>query len=663
MGASSAAAQTLRPGVARGAYPERPDRRAPALERLANAVVGVVSVPRRASRAEVDAFARSVDTEAGGLCDLTEAVFDTRVAELRNDLRLLGICKPMIPRGFAILREAARRSLGTPHYDVQLYGGRVMMESGLAELETGEGKTLTATLPTAFAALAGIPVHVITVNDYLVERDVRSLRALYERLGVSVGCVVEAEQERAARREAYECDVTYVTNKQVAFDYLRDRLAAAGDRSIARELMLESAPSAETDDAPVMRGLCLAIVDEADSVLVDDARTPLILSRAGAPVDEPTVRAALQLSRALAPGKDYAIDKKRGMARITDAGRVRLEQLAGCLEGPLAGARRREEWVERALCAEHVFEKDLHYLVHDGAVQIIDLPTGRRAPDRAFESGVHALIEARSGLPLSPQRETIARISYQRFFRRYLRLGGMTGTASEVAGELFSVYGLRTVTLPTRLPLQREGAPLRVFATDEARWSETISRIRDLHEARRPVLVGTSSVSASVHVSELLDRANLPHRVLSALQDGEEAEVVALAGEAGRITVATRMAGRGTDIPLGSGVSEMGGLAVVATEMSEARRIDRQLFGRCARQGGPGGFEQLVSLDDRLFETHLPSGLLRVAARGLLPDSLLVRLTRIAQKAEERRSALARRRLLESERSIDDLLSFSGSRE
>lgn len=648
----------LRPGVVQGAYPERCDERPPALSLALRAVIGALRVPERPSGARIAAWVQSVDAEATGLDDLDDSRFDEAVAELRGALRQQGLRETLLCRGFALVREAARRALGMTHFDVQLFGGWVMVQSGLAELETGEGKTLAATLPASVAALAGIPVHVITANDYLVERDAEEMGPIYARLGLTVGCVVEREQSGQARRAAYACDVTYVTNKQVAFDYLRDRLAGAGARQLARELGLE-----DDGGGRVLRGLCFAIVDEADSVLIDDARTPLILSRPGAPVDEHSVRTALWLARSLEADAHYRLDRRRAQVEITREGDARLAELARSLTGPLAGPRRREEWVQRALSAEHLFERDRHYLVCDGVVQIIDLPTGRRAPDRSFEGGIQSLIEAKEGLALTPHRETVARISYQRFFRRYLRLAGMTGTAREVARELWNVYGLRTVTVPTRLPSRRLDLGVRVFPTADAKWREVVERIRGLHDAGRPVLVGTSSVGASEHLSARLTEAGLVHQVLSARQDREEASVIEEAGEAGRVTVATRMAGRGTDIRLGPGTAPAGGLAVLATELGEARRIDRQLFGRCARQGAPGSHEQLISLEERLLETHLP-GWVRRALRGrAFSRPLRFLLTQIPQRAEERRSALARLRLLQSERIFSEMLAFSGRRE
>jgi preprotein translocase subunit SecA len=612
----------------------------------------------------LDAWVAQVGREGRGLEDLDEAAFNAALAEARQRLRRSGLVESLFPLGFALVREAARRTLGTPHYGVQLFGGRVMALGGLAEMETGEGKTLTATLPAALAALAGSPVHVITANDYLVERDAESMRPLYDRLGIHVGTVVESEPERAARRAAYACDVTYVTNKQVAFDYLRDSIAGARDDRLAHRLGLEVGAPDDGDAQPVLRGLCFGIIDEADSVLIDDACTPLILSRPSESEDEETVREALTLAAVLQRDSNcYRVDRRHGLVELTAAGRARLETLGRNLTGPLAGERRREEWVSRALSAVHLFERDRHYIVSDDAIEIIDLPTGRRAPDRSFESGIQALIECREQVPITARRETLARISYQRFFRRYLRLCGMTGTAREVSREIWRVYGLPTRIVPTRLESRRRDLGQRVMPDDEARWSAAVERIGELQRAERPVLVGTSTVATSELLSERLERAGLAHSMLSARQDREEAAVIERAGEAARITVATRMAGRGTDIALGPGVEERGGLAVVSTELGEARRIDRQLFGRCGRQGQSGSYEQILTA----VPTRDGSGRLKGSFQSAMDSIGLGRfaalwMLRLGQRSEERRAALIRQRLLESERLLGEILALSRRR-
>jgi preprotein translocase subunit SecA len=663
---SPSAALPWRPGFAAGAVPERPDEPEAALAAGLRALAGWLSVPRRARRRDVAAFAARVARVSTDLAACSDARFDAALAELRAALRRRGLCEELWLRGFGLVREGARRTLGTPHYDVQLYGGWILAQRGLAEMETGEGKTLTATLPACVAALAGIPVHVVTANDYLALRDGAALRPLYARLGLTIGTVHERVCEPTQLRAAYACDVTYATAKQLAFDYLRDRLAAASER-------WPRAPGAcaEPRNAPLLRGLCFAILDEADSLLIDEARMPLILSRPAQRAGigprgadgPPGAREALRVARALEPGVDFRLDRRRSDAELTPRGRVRARELASALDEALGGERCCEEWLRRALTALHLFECDRHYLVRDGAVQIIDLPTGRRAPDRAFEGAMHALIEAKEGLALTPARETAARISHQRFFRRYLRLAGMTGTAREVAHELWRTYGLRTVRVPTRRPLCRVDHGTRVLPNVGAKWQALVERIRELHATRRPVLVGTASVAASEELSGLLHVAGLPHEVLNARQDAEEARIVAQAGQAGRITVATRMAGRGTDIQLGPGVAEAGGLAVLAAELGDERRIDRQLFGRAGRQGVPGSHERWLSLDEALPAAHLGAWMRRVLAARQVPEAPRAALIRWAQLAEERRGARARRRLLVLERELDELLAFSGRSE
>jgi len=358
------------------------------------------------------------------------------------------------------------------------------------------------------------------------------------------------------------------------------------------------------------------------------------------------------------------VDERERQVRLLEAGSHRLEQLAPAHGGLLSGRRRREELVRQALTALHLFQRDQHYLVAEEKVRIIDEYTGRVMPDRSWELGLHQMIEVKEGVPLSAQQETRARISYQRFFRRYLRLAGMTGTAREVAGEIQAVYGLPVVRIPTHRPLCRTGLGERVFATADAKWDAIVERIRELHATGRPVLVGTRSLEASETLSARLTAAELPHQVLNARQDREEAEIVQRAGELGRITVATNMAGRGTDIRLGPGVVELGGLHVIATERHDARRIDRQLYGRAGRQGDPGSFESIVSLEDELFQVHagpIERRLVDAAQRrsGRADRGVALALSR-CQRAAERRNARVRRDLLRHDRDRDTMLAFSG---
>jgi len=484
----------LRPGVAHGAYPERSATRESRWERTLRMLVGSLARRRQASKARRAEFVRAVDHHGAALRGRSDAKIRAHVQGLRHRFAVRGLADELLAPAFALVREVARRTLGMAHYDVQILGGWVMAQGMLAEMDTGEGKTLTATLPAATAALAGIPVHVVSVNDYLVERDAQEMRPVYEALGLSVGTVIEREPEAPARRAAYACDITYATAKLIAFDYLRDGLER-GHRRQASVRLGDLDRTQAAGNGLLLRGLCFAIVDEADSVLVDEARTPLILSgstgSAGSAEQAKTYRTALRLAGQLEEGIHYRIDRQSRTLAPTERGHERLEELTKALQGIWTGPRRREEWVVRALQAMHLFVRDQHYLVRDGKVQIIDQSTGRVSPDRSWERGLHQLIELKEGCDLTPPNETLARISYQQFFRRYLRLGGMTGTAREVARELESAYRLKTQAVPTRLPVQRRNAGIRVFATRKAKWAAVVERVRELHRRGRPVLVGT----------------------------------------------------------------------------------------------------------------------------------------------------------------------------
>jgi preprotein translocase subunit SecA len=401
------------------------------------------------------------------------------------------------------------------------------------------------------------------------------------------------------------------------------------------------------------------VVDEADSVLIDEARTPLILSApAQRGVEEAMHRQALAIARQLASGEDFRT--LEGRVELTPAGARRAEELAAPHGGLWTGPRRRERLVQLALSALHLYEADKHYLVRDGKVQIIDEYTGRLMPDRSWEQGLHQLIEIKEGCEVTGRRETLARISYQRFFRRYLHLAGMTGTAAEVAGELWSVYRLRVARVPTHRPVQRIRHRDRVFARTEDKWRAVLASIEERHRRGQPVLVGTRSVAASEHIAGLLKGRGLPFRLLNARQDRHEAEIVARAGERGCITVATNMAGRGTDIKLGEGVAELGGLHVVCTERHDSGRIDRQLFGRCGRQGDPGSCEVIASLEDDLAVSHLPPLAARSAGRAGIAAWAGRALLALAQWRAESLHSQARRELLNLDDYLGDQLAFSG---
>jgi preprotein translocase subunit SecA len=658
--------ETLRPGIARGLHPERAPSREGWLDRLAHGLGGALARALPGRAAALRAFARQVEEQGTGLRALDARALGARIDDLRSALLREGSRDALLAPSFALVREVARRTLGMEPYDVQIQGGFVMAKGMLAEMEAGEGKTLTATLPACTAALAGIPVHVISANDYLVERDAEAMRPLYAAFGLSVGAVTDRDRDPERRRSVYECDVVYGTAQQIAFDYLRDGLERGRQRatlSLRLEALHRERPRAER---MLLRGLCFAIVDEADSVLIDEARTPLILSGPGGPAEDPaTHRRALRLAGALEEGLDFCLDRRARRVELTERGRERLAALAQPLPGFWSGPRRREAWVSRALAALHLYVRDRDYLVREDKVEIVDQPTGRVARDRAWERGLHQLIEAREACAVTPQRETVARISYQQFFRRYLRLAGMTGTAREVTRELWSVYGLRTQSIPTRLPSRRLDAGTRVFTTQEQKWAAVTARVEEAHRRGQPVLIGTASVALSEQLSARLAARELPHQVLNARQDADEARIVAEAGCRGAITVATAMAGRGTDILLAPGVAEVGGLYVIATQRAEASRIDRQLFGRCGRHGELGSFEAVLSLEDPPLLLFYPPQIRRLVSRvatagtPLFPQLGKV-LTRVPQIAEERVYSRMRRRLVDLERSTEDLLAFSG---
>lgn len=654
-----------RPGILAGVYPQREEIRQSWLEKTVAAVVGKVHQHALGRNPRYMRFVRSVEASARGLDELSETELAAQTKELRRNLYARGLHDDLVAESFAIVREYASRRLGMRHYDVQLYGGWVMLQGMVAEMETGEGKTLTATLAAATAALAGIPVHVVTVNDFLASRDAQWMGPLYRALGLTVGTVTEG-LGLDERRTAYARSITYCTNKQLVFDYLKDRMLL-GQENRALHLKLEELYAQRPRVSRLLlRGLCFAIVDEADSVLIDEARTPLIISNRSSSADQDMAfKHAVRMARLLESPRDFTVSSWHRQVDLTDLGKARAARLARGLGGVWSGSRRREELIRQGLTALHLFELDKHYLVRDGKVQIIDEYTGRIMADRSWERGLHQMVEAKEGCAITGRQETLSRISYQRFFQRYLRLAGMTGTAREVASELWSVYRLNVVTVPTNRPTRRTPERDRMYLTADRKWAAVVQRVADLHAEGRPVLVGTRSVAASERLGRELDRAGLRHRILNARQDQREAEIISHAGRPGCITVATNMAGRGTDIRLAPGMADLGGLYVLATERHEARRIDRQLFGRGGRQGDPGGYGAILALDDELFSELLGPRLERLLGRCMRADAQvaywLTKITiAVAQWAAGARHGRLRRDLLKLDENLDDMLAFSG---
>ncbi|WP_027062466.1 preprotein translocase subunit SecA [Mesorhizobium loti] len=645
-------------------YAEREVARKAPLEELASGLLAyaVVAGSGRRSRrlANIVPRVNAFDTEFRALSD---DALRLRARQASMSLRRRrGFPEDSVAECFAVIRELSDRLSGRRHYPVQLIGAYAMIRGYLAEMATGEGKTLTAALAAGTAALAGMPVHVVTVNDYLATRDAELTKPIYDALGLSVGVVIGG-QSLQERQAAYRADITYCTNKELAFDYLRDRIIL-GQRAGNLRLKIEGLQDATPRSTRLrLRGLHFAIVDEADSVLVDEARTPLVISgEAKGEISANAAREALELAAALQPGSDYLLLSEQKRVVLTDVGRERIADFAEAHGKEWRGVIVREEFARQALSALHLFHRGEEYLVRDGKVQIIDQHTGRLMPDRAWTDGLHQMIEVKERCKPSARRTTIARMTYQRFFRRYTHLSGMTGTARQVAREFWTVYRLPVVTIPTHRPRQRKNLIDRVLADEEAKWRLAVELIADLHARGVPVLVGTGSVACSMVASEHLANAGLPHLVLSAAQDSTEAAVVAQAGELGRITVATNMAGRGTDIHLAEGVENLGGLHVIMMERHEARRIDDQLAGRSGRQGQPGCFQAILSLDDPLvdFAASRTFKNLCLALGPVLGEGPSRWLLRHAQRRAERVHAGMRKDLLASDEKQSRTLAFSG---
>ncbi len=617
--------------------------------------------------ADLDRQATAVDAQAAQWIEMEDAALQARLLEIRDQFRRGKVSDELLCSALAGIREASDRTLGLRPFHVQLMGALALHRGYLAEMATGEGKTLTAGLAGVLAGWTRRPCHIVTVNDYLVERDAAWLRPLYHFCGVRVGCVTAA-MEAADRQKGHGCDVTYTTSKELLADFLRDRLRfgplANPTRRLVRRML---APQAAAQDGIVLRGLHTAIVDEADSLLIDEAVTPLIISATHEnDLLKQAGRIAQQIVAELVRETDYTINLRYKEIELTEEGRRKIEARATSLPGLWRGSDRRQELLKQALVAREFFLRDKHYIIAEGKIVIVDEFTGRPMPQRTWREGMHQAIEAKEGLAISDPSETIARLSFQRFFRCFHRLSGMTGTAREAAGEFWQAYKLPVVTIPTNRPCIRQQWPDRHFATDELKWHALVAEIARLHATGRPLLVGTRSVFASERLAALLEERGIEFKILNASRLKEEAEIVALAGEPGRITIATNMAGRGTDIKLGHGVAALGGLHVIATERHESGRVDRQLFGRAARQGDPGSAQAFVSAEDELIRRHLPKSaqeLLRRSLRGQLPrsESLVRAAFHLAQRKAQRLAYKQRQSVLRTDTWLEEALSFAGS--
>jgi preprotein translocase subunit SecA len=607
------------PGVVWGEYPEQ---------------LTQPGTPRRRRALSLAALQDFADAAAAP-GTVPEAALPGRLQALHS---LAGDEDAWLREAMVLAASAVAHTVGHAPHRQQLMAARALLDERLAEMATGEGKTAAIAMAAAVAALGRTPVHVVTANDYLAQRDADVLRPLFARLGLRVDCVTQP-MEAAQRRQAYGAHVTYCTAKELAFDYLRDGVARAADLSPLeqRARRLAGRPAGQ---APVLRGLCMAILDEADTVLIDEARVPLVLAQAeGSAAEADFYRQALELARRLVPGEDYQPVGDGRRFELTACGRPRLAPWPVADQALLGHRAHREAAVELALVALHVLQRDHDYVLREGEVMLVDETTGRAAKGRAWSSGLHQLVEWKEGVPASRRNSTVTQITFQRFFPRYLRLAGASGTLSEARSELRQVYGLDVVVIPRRLPSQVRELPARLWTDGAQLWQAVADQAGAIAAQGRPVLVGTETVAQSEALSSLLWARRLEHQVLNARQDQEESRLVAAAGQAGRITVATSMAGRGTDIPCGPDVLQRGGLHVILCQVNASARIDRQFLGRAGRQGQPGSVQRMVAADFPLLRRWWPSWWLALVAG----PGALGRLAKITVALAQRRESFTHR--------------------
>lgn len=561
---------------------------------------------------------------------LPEEAFPAKTQEFKQRLQDGQTLKDILPEAFALVREAARRTLGMRHFDVQLIGGMVLHDGRIAEMKTGEGKTLVATLPAYLNALEGKGVHIVTVNDYLASRDANWMAPIYNYCGLSVGLIVHG-LSYMERKTAYACDITYGTNNELGFDYLRDNMVAAAENMVQRDLHY-------------------AIIDEVDSILIDEARTPLIISGEG---DKPTglyYQIAKFVPR-LKVEEDYIVDEKARLVTLTEDG-VRKVEKSFNIE-ILSDNMELAHHINQGLKAHALMKRDRDYVVKDDQVIIVDEFTGRLMFGRRYSDGLHQAIEAKEGVKIEKESQTLATITFQNYFRMYQKLAGMTGTAKTEEEEFRKIYGMDVLAIPTNMEMIREDKPDVIYRTEAGKFKAVIEDIAERHRAGQPVLVGTISIEKSELLSGLLNKRGIRHQVLNAKHHEKEAQIIAQAGQKGTVTIATNMAGRGTDIVLGEGVKELGGLYVLGTERHEARRIDNQLRGRSGRQGDPGLSRFYVSLEDDLMRLFGGSTIEGIMDRLGMDDDMPIEHNMVskglenAQKRVESRNFSIRKNVLE----------------
>ena len=568
---------------------------------------------------------------------LSDANLVAKTDEFKRRLQKGETLDDILPEAFAVCREASKRVLGMRHFDVQMLGGICLHRGNIAEMRTGEGKTLVATLAVYLNALSGKGVHVVTVNDYLATRDSEQMGRLYNFLGLSTGLIV-ANLDYNQRKEAYAADVTYGTNNEFGFDYLRDNMVSDVSQMVQRPLNY-------------------AIVDEVDSILIDEARTPLIISGPGSRSTDNYYKLA-QVVPHLVKDEDYTIDEKQKTIAPTDSGITKVEKMLGIENLYDADNIELNHLLGASLRAYAMMHRDTDYVVKDGEVVIVDEFTGRLMFGRRYSDGLHQAIEAKEGLKVERESQTLASITFQNYFRMYEKLSGMTGTAKTEEKEFNDIYGLEVIPIPPNRPLIRVDLPDLIFKSKAAKYRAVVRNAVERHQTGQPILIGTTSITQSEELSDMLLRAGVPHKVLNAKHHEQEAEIVANAGQMGMVTIATNMAGRGTDITLGEGVPELGGLAILGTERHESRRIDNQLRGRAGRQGDPGSSQFFLSLEDdlmRIFGADNISGImdkLGMEEDEPIEHSLITKSIERAQKKVEDHNYNIRKYILE----YDDIM-------
>lgn len=567
-----------------------------------------------------------------GLKNLSDSSLARCTDKFRDRLAEGETLDDILPEAFAVVREASRRILGMRHFDVQMMGGICLHEGKIAEMRTGEGKTLVATLPTYLNALTGKGVHIVTVNDYLAKRDSIEMGRLYNFLGLSVG-LVRHDMDFPERKYAYSCDITFGTNNEFGFDYLRDNMVVDMKQMVQRELNY-------------------AIVDEVDSILVDEARTPLIISGPGTKPTDTYVRMAKAVN-VLQEGVDYTVDEKAKTVAPADTAIPKIEKALGIKNMYDPENMEMSHCFMAALRAKALMKRDRDYVVKDGEIIIVDEFTGRLMQGRRYSDGLHQAIEAKEGLEVQRESQTLASITFQNYFRMYNKLSGMTGTAKTEEDEFLKIYKLPVIVIPTNRPIARIDHPDVIYKTKRAKYKAVANDVEAIHQKGQPVLIGTTSITQSEELSRILSQRNIPHNVLNAKFHEQEAEIIADAGQRSAVTIATNMAGRGTDIKLGEGVPELGGLFIVGTERHESRRIDNQLRGRAGRQGDPGESRFYLSLEDDLLRLFGSDNIAHIMDRlGMGEDDpiehkLITRSIENAQKKVEGRNFDMRKHVLE----------------